>query len=65
MWSMIDGVTQNFRRPVRKASKASMIPALLIGAGVGIATWEVVKRRVPSMTSGSGPSASSTTTPNP
>ncbi|MCY0875392.1 MAG: hypothetical protein OWT28_03855 [Firmicutes bacterium] len=47
MWEFVNGVTGNFsRRPPRRTSKAHMLPTLLIGAGVGIATWEVVKRRM-------------------
>ena len=41
MWDIIQGM----RRPVRRQSRMTVIPAMLLGAGLGIATWEVVKRR--------------------
>ena len=46
MWEFIDGVTAGIRRPSRRSSRANVIPAMLIGAGVGIAAWEMAKRRI-------------------
>lgn len=46
MWGIIDGVSSSFRWPARRQARPNMLPAVLIGAGVGIATWEVVKRRM-------------------
>ncbi len=41
MWDIIEGM----RRPAHKQSRMNVIPVMLLGAGLGIATWEVVKRR--------------------
>lgn len=41
MWDIIEGM----RRPARRQSRMKVIPVMLLGAGLGIATWEVVKRR--------------------
>ncbi len=41
MWDIIEGM----RRPAPRQSKMNVIPVMLLGAGLGIATWEVVKRR--------------------
>jgi len=47
MWEFVNGVTGSYsRRPPKRAGKAHMLPAMLIGASVGIAAWEVVRRRV-------------------
>jgi hypothetical protein len=45
MWNLINGATSGFRRPRR--TFAGSLPALLVGAGVGIAAWEIVRRRNP------------------
>jgi len=45
MWELMQNVTRGVGRPVRKQSTMGAFPALLLGAGVGIATWEIVRRR--------------------
>lgn len=46
MWEFVNGVTGSFsRRPPKRAAKGHMLPAMIIGAGMGIAAWEIVKRR--------------------
>lgn len=45
MWGILDGVSTSFRRPARRGMKLH-IPAMILGAGVGIAAWEVVKHQV-------------------
>lgn len=45
MWELMQNVTRGFGKPDRRQSAMGALPALLLGAGVGIATWEIVRRR--------------------
>ncbi len=51
MWDIIQGATSALRGPTRKTRRFSMLPAMIVGAGVGIAAWEMAKRRTANMSS--------------
>ncbi len=41
MWEIM----QNNRKPQKSSNPIAFLPVMLVGAGIGIATWEVIKRR--------------------
>ncbi len=45
MWDMMQNVRRQMAKPVKQQSSMGTLPVLLLGAGVGIATWELVRRR--------------------
>ncbi|MHB1628315.1 MAG: hypothetical protein ACYCVB_08065 [Bacilli bacterium] len=45
MWELMQNATRGLGRPGRRQSTMGALPTLLLGAGVGIATWEIVRRR--------------------
>ncbi|PWI58117.1 hypothetical protein BM613_05495 [Sulfoacidibacillus thermotolerans] len=45
MWDMMQNARHQMMGPSRRQSSFGTLPALLLGAGVGIATWELVRRR--------------------
>lgn len=45
MWDMMQNVKRQMTKPPKRQTSMGTLPALLLGAGVGIATWELVRRR--------------------
>nr|NNM90886.1 hypothetical protein [Bacilli bacterium] len=41
MWEIM----QTNRKPQKSSNPIAFLPVMLVGAGIGIATWEVIKRR--------------------
>lgn len=44
MWEMVSNVMPNVGRMGRRNRGMNTITAMLLGAGIGIATWEVMRR---------------------